>query len=76
MYLERVEIRVVRRLKVVEHEVYGVGRCADEDDLEDGVVQRLGLVEGPQEVNVPCEVHDEVQELRFERNTGRALQCY
>lgn len=64
----------MRRLEVVEHKVYGVGGCADEDDFEDGVVERLGFVEGPQEVDVPREIHNEVKELRFEGDTGRALQ--
>jgi hypothetical protein len=37
----------VGRFEIVEHEVYGVRGRADEDNLEDGVVERLGLVEGP-----------------------------
>jgi hypothetical protein len=37
----------VGRFEVVEHEVDRVRGCADEDNLEDGVVERLGLVEGP-----------------------------
>lgn len=60
-------------LEVVEHEVYGVGGCADEDDLEDSVVQRIGVVEGPEKVDVSTEVYDQVQELRLERDAGRAL---
>jgi hypothetical protein len=35
------------RLEVVEHQVYGVRGRADEDDFEDGVVERIGLVKGP-----------------------------
>lgn len=62
------------RLVVVEHEVDGVGRSADEDDLEDGVVERLGFVEGPEEVDVTREVDDQVEELRLERDTRCALQ--
>ena len=54
------------RLKVVEHEVYRVRRCADENNLEYGVVERMGVVEGPQEVDVSSEVHNQVQELRLE----------
>jgi hypothetical protein len=37
----------VGRFIVIEHEVNSVCRSADEDDLEDGVVKGLGLVEGP-----------------------------
>lgn len=37
----------MRGLEVVQHEVYRIRRCADEDDLEDGVVKRVGVVEGP-----------------------------
>jgi hypothetical protein len=59
--------------EIVEHEVYGVRGRADEDNLEDGVVERLGLVEGPQQIDVSCEVDDEVQELRLERNARCAL---
>jgi hypothetical protein len=59
---------------VVEHEVYGVCGRADEDNFEDGVVKRSGLVEGPQEINVSCEVDNQVKELRLERDTGRALR--
>lgn len=61
------------RFEVVEHEVHGVCGCADEDDLEDGVVQRIGVVEGPQKVDVSTKVYNQVQELRLERDTGRTL---
>lgn len=61
------------RLEVVEHEVYGVCGGADENDLKDSVVQRIGVVEGPKEVDVSTEIHDQVQELRLERYTGRTL---
>ena len=64
------------RLKVVEHEVYRVRRCADENNLEYGVVERMGVVEGPQEVDVSSEVHNQVQELRLERNAGCTLSTY
>jgi hypothetical protein len=66
LHLEGVEVRVVRGLVVVEHEVDGVGRGADEDDFEDGVVERAGRVEGPEKVDVSRHVYDEVEELRFE----------
>ena len=62
------------RLKVVEHEVYRVRRCADENNLEYGVVERMGVVEGPEEVDVTREVDDQVEELRLERDTRCALQ--
>lgn len=61
------------RLEVVEHEVYGIRGCADEDDLEDGVVQRMRVVEGPEKVDVSTKVNNQVQELRLEGDTGRAL---
>jgi hypothetical protein len=32
---------------VVQHEVHGVCGRADEDNLEAGIVEGLGLVEGP-----------------------------
>lgn len=73
LYFECVKVRVVGRLEVVEHEVYGIRGCADEDDLEDGVVQRMGVVEGPEKVDVSTKVNNQVQELRLERNAGRAL---
>lgn len=53
-------------LEVVEHEVYGIRGSADEDDLEDGVVQRVRVVEGPEEVDVSAKVNNQVQELRLE----------
>jgi hypothetical protein len=34
-------------LEVVKHEVDGVRGGADEDYLEDGVIERVGLIEGP-----------------------------
>lgn len=64
------------RLEVVEHEVHGVRRCADEHNLEYGVVERMRVVEGPQEVDVSSEIHNQVQELRLERNAGRTLSKY
>ena len=66
LHLEGIEIGVVGRLVVVEHEVDGVRGTADEDDLEDGVVERFGQVEGPEKIDVSCHVYDEVEELRLE----------
>jgi hypothetical protein len=63
LHLECVEIWVVGGLVVVEHEVDGVRGGADEDDLEDGVVERAGRVEGPEKVDVSRHVYDEVEEL-------------
>jgi hypothetical protein len=60
-------------LVVVEHEVYGVRGRADEDDLEDGVVERFRCVESPYKINVSCKVDNQVEELRLERDAGRAL---
>ena len=60
-------------LVVVEHQVDGVRGSTDEDDLENGVVERLGLVEGPEKIDVARNVYDEVEELRLERDTGCAL---
>jgi hypothetical protein len=56
----------VRGFEVVEHQVHGVARGRDKDDLEDGVVEGAGQVEGPQEVEVARDVDEEVEELRFE----------
>ena len=53
----------MRRFVVVEHEIDGISRCADEDDLEDSVVERLGVVESPQKVDVARDVYYEVKEL-------------
>lgn len=50
-------------LVVVKHEVDGVRGAADEDDLENGVVERLGLVKGPEKVDVARDIYDEVEEL-------------
>ena len=60
-------------LEVVEHEVNSVRGCADEDYLEDGVVKRIWVVEGPKEVDVSTEIHNQVEKLRLERDTGRTL---
>jgi hypothetical protein len=58
---------------VVQHEVYGVRGRADEDNFEAGVVECLGLVEGPQKIDVSGKVDNQVEELRLERDAGRAL---
>lgn len=47
LHLERVQIGVVGRFEVVKHKVDSIRRSAYEDDFEHGVVERLGLVEGP-----------------------------
>jgi hypothetical protein len=36
----------------------------------------MRVVEGPQEVDVSSEVHNQVQELRLERNASRTLSEY
>lgn len=73
LHLEGIEIGVVGGLVVVEHQVNGVRGSADEDDLENGIVERLGLVEGPEKIDVARNVYDEVEELRLERDAGCAL---
>jgi hypothetical protein len=73
LHFERVEIRVVGGLVIIEHKVDGIGRSADEDDLEDGVVECLALIEGPEEIDVSRHVYDEVEKLRLERDARRAL---
>lgn len=73
LYFEGIEIGVVGRLVVVKHQVDGVRGAADKDDLEDGVVERFRQVEGPEKVDVSCHVYNEVEELRLERDAGRAL---
>jgi hypothetical protein len=47
LHLECVQIGVVGRFEVVKHKVDSIRRCADENNFEDGVVERFGLVEGP-----------------------------
>ena len=73
LHLEGIEVGVVGGLVVVEHQVDGVRGSADKDDLEDGVVERLGLVEGPQKIDVARDIYNKVEELRLERDAGRAL---
>jgi hypothetical protein len=63
LHLERVQVRIVGGLVVVEHQINGVCGSADEDDLEDGVVECRGRVEGPEEVYVSRYVYDEIEEL-------------
>ena len=46
---EGVLVRVVGGFVLVEHEVDNVGLGADEDELEDGIVEGFGWV-GPEEV--------------------------
>lgn len=46
--------------EVVEHEVNGVRRCTDEDYFEDGVVKRIWVVEGPKQVDVSAQIHNQV----------------
>lgn len=53
----------MRRFEIVEHEINGIRGCADEDNLEDGIVQRVGVVECPEEVDVSTKVYNQVQEL-------------
>ena len=52
-------------LIVDQHQVDHIALAADEDDLEDGVPEVLGRVR-PEEIEVPGDVDDEVEELRFE----------
>lgn len=63
----------MRGLVVVEHQVDRVSGGADEDYLEDGVVEVLRFVKRPEKVDVAGDVDDEVQELRLEGYAGRAL---
>jgi hypothetical protein len=58
---------------VVEHQVDGVSRGANEDNLENGVVEVLRVVERPEQVDVASDVNEEVQELRLEGYAGCAL---
>jgi hypothetical protein len=71
--LEGVLVGIVGGLVVVEHEVDDVGRGSDEDDLEDGVVEVVELVEGPEKIEVARDVDEEVEELGFEGDARRAL---
>ena len=45
---------------VVEHQVDGVGAAADEEELEEGVVQGFAVVERPEEIHISGAVDDEV----------------
>lgn len=50
MDLEGIDIRVMRGLVVIQHQIDGVCRGANEDDLEGGVVEGAGVESGPEEV--------------------------
>jgi hypothetical protein len=63
----------VRGLVLGHHEVDDVGARGDEEDLEDGQVQLAGHPEGPEQVEVARRVHEEVEELRLERDARCAL---
>jgi len=56
----------MRGLVIVEHQVDCVRRGTDEDDFEARVIQCVGIIKGPYEVDVAGEVHDEVEKLRLE----------
>lgn len=60
-------------LVVVEHEVDGVRGRADEDNLKDGVVEIIGIVKCPEQVNVSCYIDNQIQKLRFKGDARRAL---
>jgi hypothetical protein len=60
LHLECIEIGIVCRLIFVEHQIDRVSRAADENDLENGIVKRLGFVESPEKIDVSCYVNDEV----------------
>lgn len=60
-------------LVVVQHQPHDVPLAAEEDDLEHGIVERLGFVEGPEEIEVSRYVDNQVQELRFKAYAGCAL---
>ena len=61
-------------LVIIQHQVNGVELCADEDDLEGCVPERLRWV-GPEEVEVAGHVYGQVEELGFEGNAGCALRA-
>jgi hypothetical protein len=48
LHFECIDVGVVRRLIVVQHEVDDIRRGADEQDLEGGIVQGVG--ERPEEI--------------------------
>lgn len=72
--LECIQVRVMSRLIIVQHQVYGIRRRRDEDDLEDGVIERIGFIEGPEQIHIASYVNGEVEELTFERDTGGGLR--
>jgi len=69
---EVVEIRVVRLLlrRLEAHDVDDRRRAADEDDLEEGVVQRRKV---PEEVEITAGEDDRVELLRAQRDASAAL---
>lgn len=62
-------------LIVVQHQINGVRGRADEDDLKDGIVERFGFVKGPEQVDVPGDVDNQIEQLRFEGDARCALPC-
>lgn len=50
LHFERVEVRVIGGLVVVEHQIDDVGGRCNENDLEDGVVEHSAVEGGPEEV--------------------------
>lgn len=42
--LERIKVGIVRRFVLVQHEVAGIGRGRQKDELEDSVVRPMGEV--------------------------------
>ena len=69
---EGVDVGVLGRFVVIEHEVEGVGLGGEEEELENGVVEGSGG-EGPEDVEVAGYVDYHVKSLGFEGDAGAAL---
>jgi hypothetical protein len=61
--LKCVQVRVVGRFVLVEHEVDDVCGCADEYYFKQCVVETVWVVKGPKQIDVSRKVHDQVEEL-------------
>lgn len=70
---ERVQIRIVCWFVIIEHEINRVRGRAYEDDLEAGVVEGARVIKCPEKIDVSRHVDDQIEELRFERDTRGAL---
>ncbi|RDW88112.1 hypothetical protein BP6252_00144 [Coleophoma cylindrospora] len=71
LHAEGVQVGIVRRLVRCGHQVDGVAGAGEEEELEDGVVGAVG--EGPEEIEVPRHVDEQIEGLRLEGDSRTAL---